>query len=73
MQVLNERRDVLVRCTSEEYVSQAAAGLQAWKDAGTNGTLRWGYYYFRKPKTAAAMLAQKANAQVCTAAVPVGM
>jgi hypothetical protein len=54
MQVLASKRESLEKSTSLQYVSDAVAGLKAWESAGNNGTLRWGYFVFRKPVTTSA-------------------
>eukprot|EP00953_Heterococcus_sp_UTEX-ZZ885_P033451 17392-Heterococcus_DN1.PRE.2 len=54
LEVLASKRESLEKSTSLQYVSDAVAGLKAWESAGNNGTLRWGYFVFRKPVTVSA-------------------
>jgi len=48
IEVLREKSDILAGKTSKEYVMSILKGLENWRDAGINGSLRWGFFVFSK-------------------------
>ena len=48
LEVLDGKLDSLIAKTSSSYVTNVITGLEHWRDAGINGSLRWGFFIFKK-------------------------